>query len=98
MVRPPPETEEMPEDEEIPEVDDEPEKVPPPEDEPPPADELPLRLDGRWTDGAVRCANFAPMKAAAAAATRPTRKVSLRTRRRPSSRACRAAAAWREEP
>jgi hypothetical protein len=79
VVVPPPEEDETPEEDEIPDeedvpVDDDPED----EDDPP-------RF--RWGSAAVKCANFAPMTAAAAADSRPTRQVIFLTRRRPSSRA-----------
>jgi hypothetical protein len=42
----------------------------------------------------VKCANFAPITAAAAADTRPTRQVIFLTRRRPSSRTSAALEYW----
>ena len=82
---PPPVPDEIPDGEEIPDEDDEPDVAPPPPDE---DDEPSTDRCGR---AAVRCANLAPMTAAATDASSPTRQVSFLTRRRPSSLACSAA-------
>ena len=55
-----------------------------PVDDPADEDEPPTVRCG--SDG-VKCANLAPMTAATAAESRPTRQVIFLTRRRPSSRA-----------
>jgi len=86
VVTPPPDEDETPDEDEIPDdeelpVDDDPSD----EDEPP--------ID-RCGSAGVKCANFAPMTAAAAAETRPTRQVIFLTRRRPSSRARAALEYW----
>ena len=73
---PPPE-DETPEDDETP--DDVPAEVPEDDD---PADEDEPSTD-RCGSIAVMCANLAPMTAAAAADSRPTRQVIFLTRRRP---------------
>jgi hypothetical protein len=79
VVVPPPEEDETPEEDEIPDEEDVPvDDDPADEDDPP-------RF--RWGSAAVKCANFAPMTAAAAADSRPTRQVIFLIRRRPSSRA-----------
>ena len=83
MVMPPPEDDETPEDDESPDEEDVPAEVPVDDD---PADEDEPSTD-RCGNIAVMCANLAPMTAAAAAESRPTRQVIFRTRRRPSSRA-----------
>jgi hypothetical protein len=83
VATPPPEEDETPDEDEIPDDEDVPVELlvdddPPDEDDPP--------IDRCGSDG-VKCANLAPMTAAAAAESRPTRQVIFRTRRRPSSRA-----------
>ena len=83
VVVPPPEDDETPEDDEIPGEDDELAGVPV-DDDPPEEDELSA---GRCGSTAVMCANLAPVTAAAAADSRPTRQVIFLTRRRPASRA-----------
>ncbi len=77
MATPPPEEDETPDEEDVPA------EVPVDED---PADEDEPPTD-RCGSIAVMCANLAPMTAAAAADSRPTRQVIFRTRRSPSSRA-----------
>ena len=89
MATPPPEEDETPEDDEIPDEEDVPAEVPEagdPEDEDEPVD--------RCGSIAVMCANLAPMTAAAAADSSPTRQVIFLTRRRPSSRASAALEYW----
>ncbi len=83
MTAAPPEEEETPEDDEIPDEEDVPVEVPVDDD---PADEEEPSTD-RCGSTAVRCENLAPMTAAAAADSRPTRQVIFLTRRSPSSRA-----------
>lgn len=83
MVVPPPDEDETPEDDEIPDEEDVPAEVPVDDD---PADEDEPPTD-RCGSTAVKCANLAPMTAAAAADSRPARQVIFLTRRRPSSRA-----------
>jgi hypothetical protein len=76
VLVPPPEEDETPDEEDAPPevpVDDDPAD----DDEPPTV---------RCGSTGVKCANFAPITAAAAADTRPTRQVIFLTRRRPSSR------------
>ena len=51
-------------------------------------------VDRQVRQHAVKCANLAPMTAAAAADSRPTRQVIFLTRRRPSSRASAALEYW----
>jgi hypothetical protein len=85
----PPEDDETPEDDEIPD-EDVPAEVPVDDD---PADEEEPST-ARCGSIAVMCANLAPMTAAAAADTRPTRQVIFLTRRRPSSRAAAALEYW----
>ena len=82
MTAAPPEEEETPEDDEIPDEEDVPVEVPVDD----PADEDEPSTD-RCGSTAVRCENLAPMTAAAAADSRPTRQVIFLTRRSPSSRA-----------
>jgi hypothetical protein len=82
----PPEEDETPEDDEIPDEEDV-----PVEDDPADEDESPTVRCG---SAAVKCANLAPMTAAAAADSRPTRQVIFLTRRRPSSRARTALEYW----
>ena len=90
MATPPPEDDETPEDDEIPDEEDVPAEVP--------VDDDPEDEDEPWTDRcgniAVMCANLAPMTAAAAADSRPTRQVIFLTRRRPSSLASAALEYW----
>jgi len=86
VVVPPPEEDETPEEDEIPDEED----VPVDDD---PAEEDEPSID-RCGSAAVRCANLAPMTAAAAADSRPTRQVIFLTRRRPSSRARTALEYW----
>jgi hypothetical protein len=78
-----PEEDDTPEEDEIPDEEDVPAEVP--------VDDDPLDEDEPSTDRcgstAVKCENLAPMTAAAAAESRPTRQVIFLTRRRPSSRA-----------
>jgi len=85
VVVPPPAEDETPDEgdvpPEVPVVDDEPAE----EDEPPTV---------RCGSTAVKCANFAPMTAAATADSRPTRQVIFLTPRRPSSRARLALEYW----
>jgi hypothetical protein len=79
VATPPPEDDETPEDDEIPDEEDVPAEVPvddDPEDEDEPSPD-------RCGNVAVMCANLAPMTAAAAADSRPTRQVIFLTRRRP---------------
>lgn len=83
MVPAPPEEDETPEDDEIPDEEDVPAVVPV-DDDPPDEDEPSTDRCGSAT---VKCENLAPMTAAAAADTRPTRQVIFLTRRSPSSRA-----------
>jgi len=83
VATPPPEDDETPEDDEIPDELDVPAEVPVDDD---PADDDEPSTD-RCGSAAVKCANLAPMTAAAAADSRPTRQVIFLTRRRPSSRA-----------
>jgi hypothetical protein len=83
VVVPPPDEDETPEDDEIPDEEDVPAEVPVDDD---PADEDEPPTD-RCGSTAVKCANLAPMTAAAAADSRPARQVIFLTRRRPSSRA-----------
>ena len=90
MATPPPEDDETPEDDEIPDEEDVPAEVPVDDD---PADEDEPSTD-RCGSIAVMCANLAPMTAAAAADSRPTRQVIFLTRRRPSSRARAALEYW----
>ena len=90
MVEPPPEEDETPEDDEIPDEEDVPAEVPEAGD---PEDEDEPSVD-RCGSIAVMCANLAPMTAAAAADSRPTRQVIFLTRRRPSSRASAALEYW----
>ena len=90
VVVPPPEEDETPEDGEIPDEEDVPAGVPVDDD---PADEDEPLTD-RWGSTAVKCANLAPMTAAAAADSRATRQVIFLTRRRPSSRARAALEYW----
>jgi hypothetical protein len=86
VVAPLPEEDETPEDGESPDGED----VPVGDD---PADEgEPPRF--RCGSTAVTFANLAPITAAAAAETRPTRQVIFLTRRRPSSRARAAFECW----
>jgi hypothetical protein len=90
VATPPPEEDETPEDGEIPDEEDVPAEVPvdgDPEDEDEPSTD-------RCGNMAVMCANLAPMTAAAAADSRPTRQVIFLTRRRPSSRATVALEYW----
>jgi hypothetical protein len=82
----PPEEDETPEDDEIPDEEDV-----PVDDDPADEDESPTVRCG---SAAVKCANLAPMTAAAAADSRPTRQVIFLTRRRPSSRARTALEYW----
>lgn len=94
MAAAPPEEEDTPEDEEIPdEVPDEEDE----EDVPLPVDDDPDE-DGLSTDRCgsvgVKCANLAPMTAAAPADSRPTRQVIFLTRRSPLSRAAAALEYW----
>jgi len=86
VVAPPAEEDETPDEDEIP--DDE--ELPVDDD---PADEDELSIDRCGSVG-VKCANLAPMTAAAAAESRPTRQVIFLTRRRPSSRALAALEYW----
>jgi hypothetical protein len=81
VVPAPPEEDDTPEDDEMPE--DVPAEVPV-DDEPPDEDEP---SSDRCGSATVKCENLAPMTAAAAADSRPTRQVIFLTRRRPSSRA-----------
>jgi len=90
VVVPPPGEDETPEDDEIPDEEDVPAEVPVDDD---PEDEDELSTD-RCGNMAVMCANLAPMTAAAAADSRPTRQVIFLTRRRPSSRAMAALEYW----
>ena len=90
MATPPPEDDETPEDDEIPDEEDVPAEVPEAGD---PDDEDEPSVD-RCGSIAVMCANLAPMTAAAAADSRPTRQVIFLTRRRPSSRASAALEYW----
>jgi len=90
---------ETPDEEEIP-VTDEPCDVEPCDEELDWPDEVPLPVPdplagllGRCGRDGDRCANLAPTKAAAAAATSPIRQVIFLTRRRPSSLA-RSADCW----
>jgi hypothetical protein len=90
VATPPPEEDETPEDDEIPDEEDVPAEVPEagdPEDEDEPSTD-------RCGSIAVMCANLAPMTAAAAADSRPTRQVIFLTRRRPSSLASDALEYW----
>ena len=84
MVTPPPVPDVIPDDEEIPDEDDPEFALPPPDED----DEPSVDRCGR---AAVMCANLAPMTAAAATASTPTRQVTFLTRRRPSSLAVSAA-------
>lgn len=84
MVVPPPDA---PEEDETPEEDDIPDDVPDDVEVPPdgdPVDEGEVPID-RCGIAAVTWANLAPMTAAAAAESRPTRQVIFLTRRSPSS-------------
>jgi len=90
VVVPPPEEDETPEDDEIPDEEDVPAEVPVDDD---PADEDEPSTD-RCGRAAVKCANLAPMTAAAATERRPIRQVIFLTRRRPSSRARAALEYW----
>jgi len=90
VATPPPEDDETPEDDEIPDEEDVPAEVPV-DDDPEDEDEP---LTDRCGSIAVMCANLAPMTAAAAADSRPTRQVIFLTRRRPSSRASAALEYW----
>ena len=90
MVAPPPAEGETPEDDEIPGEEDVPVEVPV-DDDPPDEDEPPTCRCGST---AVMFANLAPITAAAAAESRPTRQVIFLTRRRPSSRAWAAFEYW----
>jgi hypothetical protein len=90
VVVPPPGEDETPEDDEIPDEEDVPAEVPVDDD---PADEEEPSTD-RCGSTAVKCANLAPMTAAAAAEKRPIRQVIFLTRRRPSSRARAASEYW----
>jgi hypothetical protein len=90
VVAPPPEEDESPEDDEIPDEEDVPAGIPVDDD---PADEDEPSTD-RCGSIAVKCANLAPMTAAAATDNRPTRQVIFLTRRRPSSRATAALEYW----
>ena len=90
MATPPPEEDETPEDDEIPDEEEVPVEVPEagdPEDEDEPSTD-------RCGSIAVMCANLAPMTAAAAADSRPTRQVIFLIRRRPSSLASVALEYW----
>jgi hypothetical protein len=93
VATPPPEedeTPETPEDDEIPDEEEVPVEVPEvgdPEDEDEPSTDTCGSI-------AVMCANLAPMTAAAAADSRPTRQVIFLTRRRPSSLASAALEYW----
>jgi hypothetical protein len=90
VATPPPEDDETPEDDEIPDEEDVPAEVPV-DDDPEDEDEP---LTDRCGNIAVMCANLAPMTAAAAADSRPTRQVIFLTRRRPSSLASAALEYW----
>ena len=90
---PPPEDDETPEDDEIPDEEDVPAEVPEAGDPDDEDDEDEPSVD-RCGSIAVMCANLAPMTAAAAADSRPTRQVIFLTRRRPSSRASAALEYW----
>lgn len=79
VTPPPPVPDEIPDDEEIPDCGDDPDVVPPLPDE----DDEPSK--DKCGSTAVRCANLAPMIAADAAASSPTRQVTFLTRRSPSS-------------
>lgn len=77
MATPPPDDDETPEDDEIPDEEDVPVDDDPADDDEPSTD--------RCGSIALMCANLAPMTAAAAADSRPTRQVIFLTLRRPSS-------------
>lgn len=78
-----PDAPELPEGEALPDDEDGPDDVPVDDD---PADDDEPLVD-RSGSTAVMCANLAPMTAAAAAESKPTRQVIFLTLRRPSSRA-----------
>ena len=86
MVTPLSEEDETPEDDESPDGEDLPVDDDPAEEGEPPR--------FRCGSTAVTLANLAPITAAAAAETRPTRQVIFLTRRRPSSRARAAFEYW----
>jgi hypothetical protein len=92
VVTPPPEEEPPPEEDETPDEDEIPDDEElPVDDDPADEDEPPI---DRCGSVGVKCANLAPMTAAAAADSRPTRQVIFLTRRRPLSRAMAALEYW----
>lgn len=87
-----PEEDETPDEEETPDEDDVPAGEEAPDEEPVPADdEVAALFDVRCSIDVETWENLAPMTAAAAADSRPTRQVIFLTRRWPSSRESRAA-------
>jgi hypothetical protein len=86
VVTPPPEEDETPDEDEIPDDEELPVDDDPADEDEPPID--------RCGSVGVKCANLAPMTAAAAAESSPTRQVIFLTRRRPLSRAKAAFEYW----